>query len=88
MFFGTRQTLYRVPDKWHTAKGLFADAYLPCAFCRVQHMVRSLSWIFWPLPCAVAHGKRADSRSAVLWVLVLDPVKFLLVFIELLPSCY
>jgi len=20
-----------VPDKWHTAKGLFADAYLPCA---------------------------------------------------------
>jgi len=49
-------------------------ASLPMTICRVQHIV--------------AHGKRADSRSAVRWVLVLDPVKFLLVFIDLLPSCY
>jgi len=84
-FLALGKLFYHVPDKWHTAKDLFTDAYLPCAFCRVQHMIKSLSWVFWPVPCA---GKRADSRSALLWVLVLDPVKFLLVFIDLLPSCY
>ena len=50
--FYTRQTLCRVPDKWHTAKVLFADAYLPCVFCRVQHTAKGLPWVFWPLPCA------------------------------------
>ena len=52
VFFDTRQTLCRVPDKWHTAKVLFADAYLPCVFYRVQHTAKGLPWVFWPLPCA------------------------------------
>jgi hypothetical protein len=38
----TRQRVCRVPDKWHTAKDLFADVYLPCVVCRVQHTTNSL----------------------------------------------
>ena len=52
MFLSTWQTLYRVPDKWHTAKNLFADAYLPCAICRVQHTAKALTCVKEPLPCA------------------------------------
>jgi len=38
MFLSTWQTLYRVPDKWHTAKIFFADAIcrVPFAVCNTQ----------------------------------------------------
>ena len=41
-----------MPCVFLTLGKLFADAYLPCVFCRVQHTAKGLPWVFWPLPCA------------------------------------
>ena len=47
-----------MPDKWHTTKDLFADAYLLCAICRVQHTARALLCAKKPASCS---GRRPCS---------------------------
>ena len=49
----TRQRVCRVPDKWHMAKDIFADVYLLCVVCRVQHTGP-------PVVVSPSGGKKAD----------------------------
>ena len=70
-----RQRLCRVPDKWHTANVAFADVWMPCALCHVRHTAKPLLCAYRALPCALAHGKAAVSRSvtrtySILWLKV------------------
>ena len=37
---------------------------MPCALCRVRHTAKPLPCAYRALPCALAHGKAAVSRSA------------------------
>ena len=45
---GTRQTLYRVPESWHSAKPPLPSEALPSALCRVLHSAKSLPSANWP----------------------------------------
>jgi hypothetical protein len=59
---GTWQSLYRVPDKKHSAKRSVPVENLPCAFCRERPSAKALPRTKLPLPSALCTCTRQSMR--------------------------